>query len=197
MATPPDFTAGQVLTAAQMNAVGLWKITPSSVSGTGATIAGNGDVVVSSGGTSVTIVDCFTSDYSNYKVIVSNIQLASTAGMTVQLRTASTTKTTGYYWAGYLVNYTAGFASADSRGTNTSSWAGSIGTTGRVAFSFEVFDPYDAVITTYMGARTDPRTDGAVGSYYGYQNSAEGFTSLVIGSSANMTNARVSVYGYN
>jgi hypothetical protein len=46
MATPPDFSSGAVLTAAQMNSVGLWKVASGSLSTATTNFQG-----------------CFTSDY--------------------------------------------------------------------------------------------------------------------------------------
>jgi hypothetical protein len=55
MATPPDFVSGQILTAAQMNAVGMW-LTNTTTIGTGVT--------------SVPVTACFTSDFDNYRIVV-------------------------------------------------------------------------------------------------------------------------------
>jgi hypothetical protein len=54
MATPPDFTTGAVLTAAQMNAVGLWLVKTQTV----------GSAVPD-----VTVTDAFSADYDNYKIL--------------------------------------------------------------------------------------------------------------------------------
>jgi hypothetical protein len=53
MATPPDFTTGQVLTAAQMSAVGLWEV---------------GTLTITNA-TSGSIDTAFTSDYKNYRIV--------------------------------------------------------------------------------------------------------------------------------
>jgi hypothetical protein len=58
MATPPDFSVGQTLTAAHMNAVGLWLIKEQAI----------GSAV-----TSVTITDAFPSDYDNFRIVVSGV----------------------------------------------------------------------------------------------------------------------------
>ena len=53
MATPPDFSVGQVLTAAQMNAVGLWKV---------------GTLTVTNATSGFTDT-AFTSDFKNYRIM--------------------------------------------------------------------------------------------------------------------------------
>jgi hypothetical protein len=43
MATPPDFSSGAVLTAAQMNSVGLWLVKTQTVGTTVSSVAVTGD----------------------------------------------------------------------------------------------------------------------------------------------------------
>lgn len=101
MATPPVFTAGQVLTAAQMNAVGLWEV--NSVTYTASTAA------------SVTaqILGCFTSDFQNYQIIITHTGSAST---TFSFRMISGTNTvdSGANYFGYGLSYAGGAADAGS-----------------------------------------------------------------------------------
>jgi hypothetical protein len=72
MATPPDFSVGQVLTSSTMNKIGLWKMIPPTVSA-GATIETNGDVTFTTQ-SSVSLNGVFTDDYTNYKteILISN-----------------------------------------------------------------------------------------------------------------------------
>ena len=58
MATPPVFSAGAVLTAAQMNAVGLWEIKTQTI-GTGVA--------------SFEVTGAFSSDYDNYKIVINSM----------------------------------------------------------------------------------------------------------------------------
>lgn len=80
MATPPDFTAGAVLTAAQMDKIGMWLITKNTFASV----------------TSVTINNCFTSDYKNYKIIFNPDACAGTAYVTIQFTISGTATTTNY-----------------------------------------------------------------------------------------------------
>ena len=70
MATPPDFTAGQVLTAAQMNAVGLWLTKTVTI---GTTVS------------SVSVTDCFTTDYLNYRVVIGSVEGSTNLELRLQL----------------------------------------------------------------------------------------------------------------
>jgi hypothetical protein len=55
MATPPTFTAGQVLTAAQMNLVGLWEI----------------KTVTFTAQSPVNVTDVFSDDFDHYRILAS------------------------------------------------------------------------------------------------------------------------------
>ena len=56
MATPPTFSSGAVLTAAQMNSVGMWLVKTQTV----------GTAV-----SSVTVTGAFSADYDNYLILMS------------------------------------------------------------------------------------------------------------------------------
>jgi hypothetical protein len=82
MATPPDFTAGQVLTAAQINAVGLWLVKSVAMTGGSANVA-----------------DTFPSDYENFRIVINGEHSSATAtSIYLQLRTGSTTANTDYFY---------------------------------------------------------------------------------------------------
>jgi len=62
MPTPPTFTAGQVLTVAHMNAVGLWEIKTQTV---GTAVA------------SVEVTGAFSADYDNYFITVAAVDCSA------------------------------------------------------------------------------------------------------------------------
>lgn len=80
MATPPTFVAGNVLTAAQMNKVGMWTV-----------IAKTSFSAVSNFGAS----NVFTSDYDDYLLVIRATTSSTTSGG-FQLTLASTPATTLY-----------------------------------------------------------------------------------------------------
>jgi hypothetical protein len=67
----PSFSVGEVLTAADMNAVGLWKV--------GTATATYGTT------TQLNINDVFTSNYSNYRIVISSLRY-SVANTTLSLQ---------------------------------------------------------------------------------------------------------------
>ena len=83
MATPPDFTAGSVLTAAQMNAIGLWRIK---------------QVTLATGTTDIT--SCFSADYVAYRIVFSSLVPSTTdIQLRGQMLSGSTPLTTNTYEA--------------------------------------------------------------------------------------------------
>lgn len=94
--TYPVFASGDVLNASDMNAVGLWTITPSTVAGTGVTLSGN--VVNFSAATTISVNGVFSSTYENYKVIVTG-SASGNADTGIRLRASGTDTATGYQYA--------------------------------------------------------------------------------------------------
>lgn len=60
MATPPDFTTGAVLTAAQMRTIGMHLVKSQDIS-TGVSVS------------STVVTNAFSSDYDNYRIVVSGV----------------------------------------------------------------------------------------------------------------------------
>jgi hypothetical protein len=79
----PDFSPGEVLTAAAMDSIGLWKVASGSLS------------------TATTdFVGCFTSDYRDYRIVISNVAFSGTGDLFFRMLSASTPATgSDYFWA--------------------------------------------------------------------------------------------------
>jgi hypothetical protein len=80
MATPPTFSSGAVLTAAQMNSVGLWLVKTQ---------------VVGSGVSSVSVTSAFSGDYNNYKIIYEGGTSSASGGVLFRMQLDGIT--TQYY----------------------------------------------------------------------------------------------------
>ena len=79
----PSFSAGEVLTAADMNAVGLWKIAEGTLSGTATNFA-----------------NVFSSTYDNYVITLSAVSFSGAGDLYWQWLTNTTPLTVGAYnWA--------------------------------------------------------------------------------------------------
>jgi hypothetical protein len=179
MATPPDFSSGAVLTAAQMNSVGLWLVKTETIG------INRSDVIVTG---------AFSSDFDHYKIIVQVNSIAA-GGPYMTLQMGSTT--TGYYWGAPVVNYAASTASAISTNNGTS-WnrLGPGGTAG-MAGVYELLNPFKNENTIITGTYADPATGGSAGVGSGYLNDTTSYTAFTVGvTSSTMTGGTIKVYGY-
>ena len=94
MATPPDFSSGAILTAAQMNSVGLWKVASGSLSTATTNFQG-----------------CFTSEYRDYRIVIDSLGFSGAGDIYVRFLVSATPSTTAdYFWALRGINSSAGIA---------------------------------------------------------------------------------------
>jgi hypothetical protein len=176
MATPPSFTAGSVLTAAQMNAVGLWLVKSQAV-GTGVS--------------SVTVTGAFSADYNSYRVVIRGMKSAAPAN--VFLTFGATTS--GYYGSFYYDNYNGSSTGTLRRNNGSNLVVGTSDTTlSEYGAAFDVHNPFIAMSTTMAGMYYGY---SETGWYGGTQAGANSYTSLVITpSTSTFTGGTISVYGY-
>jgi hypothetical protein len=184
MATPPDFTAGQVLTAAQMNAVGLWLVKTQTV----------GSAV-----SSVTVTNAFNADYVNYKIFYTGGVGSATNSLAVQLAPTSVANyNTGYYLGNVAARYSDGFVGG-SNVNNGTSWS-PVGTTNtsNIAMSIELLSPQAAsrtAITVFGISMITSDFGGAGAGYHNHTNQYTGFT--ITPAAGTITGGTIYVYGYN
>lgn len=181
MPTPPDFSAGSVLTAAQLDKIGLWKVTSATI-GTGVT--------------SVTVSNCFSSDFANYRVIIHGGTGSQAAGCTLKLGSTAT----GYYTGGIGLSYAGATTTGNSSNGVYFVLAGLV-TTDSIIADFELYGPNLAKRTYYKTAYIYGATAGG-GDYIsggGYLNDTTAYTSFTFAPTAGttMTGGTINVYGYN
>jgi hypothetical protein len=105
--TYPSFSAGEVLRAADMNAVGLWRVGGGALSGS-----------------AVNFVGCFTSDYTDYRIVIDSVSASSSIDVYWQMLDGTTPATTANYsWAMYGLT-------ENNTATNTAVAGGGFGYTG-------------------------------------------------------------------
>jgi len=173
--TYPSFSAGEVLRAVDMNAVGLWLVKSQAV----------GNTV-----TSIPVTQVFTSDYDSYKVIYDG-GVASTF-VTVSMTLGSSN--TGYNMALPYVTYGLGVAAGTSVVNASSFSLMGAGNTNYVGIDVDVLSPALARFTRVQGAYI---ADNEAGSYSGIHKVATGyqeFTLSIVGGS--VSGGTVRVYGY-
>lgn len=176
--TYPSFASGDVLTAADMNAVGLWLVKTQTV----------GTAV-----SSVNVTGAFSSSYYNYRIIYTG----GTSSVDNDLKLTLGASATGYYAGFAYVAYGTGTVTGLAN-NNATSWAniGSQRTTGN-SLDVDLFGP-NAAFRTGMTARYFGISTGAVGGGMGgFHNVATAYTDFTITcTSGNITGGTIYVYGY-
>ena len=178
MATPPTFSSGAVLTAAQMNSVGCWLVKTQTVG---------------SGVSSIVVSNCFSADYENYKITYTGGNCS--AGQNIRMRMGSTT--TNYYSS--LIYNT--FASATPTGVcqnNTQpqwEWAGAGNTTSNLV-DITLLSPFIAEQTRMISNWSPLDAAGYSSNTLLNTTSYTGFTLLPGLALTTFTGGTVRVYGY-
>jgi hypothetical protein len=176
MATPPDFTAGQILTAAQMNSVGLWLIKTQTI----------GSAV-----SSVTVTGAFSADYEAYKIIITNGNTSADCELRMQLGSA----TSPYYSS--IIGVTSANAVTSTRRQNTVAFFDFVGTgsTNMMSANIDLLNPFLAKTKTLTAANILPTAN--MSTTTGYMDSVTSFTAFTITpSTGTMTGGIIRVYGY-
>ena len=175
MPTPPTFTSGSVLTAAQMNAVGLWLVKSQTV----------GNAVAS-----VTVSAAFDSTYDDYRIIYSNGAVSATCDIRLQLGTANS----DYY--GMLIYGNYGAATVSGANTNGGTLFPHCGG-GDGNYCFMAVDVFSPNLARGTMLTTLSNLSGVnFGMFAGRQASATQFTAFTISpSSGTLTGGQINVYG--
>ena len=183
----PDFSPGEVLTAAAMDSIGMWLINTTSFSGA----------------TQVDFTNVFSADYDSYRIVFhfweatvaenhffrlrsSGGVISTTDYLTVRSETNSaSTYTTGYIGGGYSTTW-------------FPTYIGSSTTPGvQVNGTMDIFRPFTANRTKAISSFNRNDTDIFIVNatmFYRLDTAITGF-SLIRNSTATMT-GKVSVYGY-
>jgi hypothetical protein len=170
----PTFNAGQVLTATEMNAVGLWLVKTQTV----------GNAV-----SSVTVTGAFSSDFDNYLITISNGVASTDANIQFRLGASATA------YSGSLIYTTYTIAAANFAQDNNAaifSFAGS-GNTNGLNFNATVLAPnlakYTTISSSYLGALSG-------GNYNGIHKATTQHTAFtIIASAGTWTGGTIKVYG--
>ena len=177
MATPPDFVAGQILTAAQMNAIGLWEVKSQTI----------GTAV-----SSVTVTGAFSADYDSYLIRVTGGSASTSLGLNLTLGST----TANYYYGGVTATY-ATASPVQFAGTNTTSWAfAGSGESSGLIMRVELNNPFLADETSFSNVYATMRTNGSGGIAVGYLNDTTSYTAFTITTSTGtITGGTIRVYG--
>lgn len=175
--TYPTFNSGDVLTAAEMNAVGLWLVKSQTV----------GTAV-----SSVAVTGAFSADYDNYLITLNGGTVSADASMSMILGAS----VTGYY--GFMNYGTVGVNTAVGVGRNNAAnaaWIGG-GTSGQMCHvRVEVFGPYKTAYTKLLNSTY--QNGLAYGTMQGEHRVATQYTGFTLSPDAGtLTGGTIRVYGY-
>jgi hypothetical protein len=193
--TYPTFSTGEVLTAASMNAVGLWRITDCTVSSVGGTVAtaSNGVITIGTGNTSVTVNNAFSSDYQSYRIFIENNDTNNTASHDISLGgiTGSTYYVAGHYFAWTVAGGTTAYAPAPQ---TTFIVSANVATGTGTTIVMDIHNPN--VARRKYGYVTSQAGNGSLSASI-YNTSTATATSFTLSKSGNtMTGGTIRVYGY-
>ena len=147
---------------------------------------------VGTGVSNVTVSNCFTSTYDNYRIIYFGGSCSSDAAISFALGSS----TTAYYGGWNRADNAA--ATTNLGANNTGSWpyAGMASTDG-TTLEMDLFGPNLAKFTLARMSWLDTRTSNAWGNGGGVHRVATAYTSFVITPSAGtLTGGTITVYGY-
>jgi hypothetical protein len=133
--TFPVFSVGEVLRAADMNAVGLWKVASGSLSLT--TSASN-------------VTGVFGADYKQYRVLLNVTTRSTTNRVDMRYIVGTTATSTNYYQSGIGADFSADATLYYQRSNNDGQFFG-ISSSSMTALSFDIYNPNKADFTMHTG----------------------------------------------
>jgi len=178
MATPPTFSAGAVLTAAQMNDIGLFLVKTETFTGSG----------------THQLTECFNDDYDNYRLTF--VCISAPVGGAI-INTSLLDGTTPNNTAGTYQYYEAGNAWAGTAdvtaGTSASSWF-AIRSAQYFMGTMEIQSPFKTIYTTFQSEGIDATQSWQSRGQQIQNNSYDGIQFNHAG--GNMNGLTVNCYGY-
>lgn len=175
----PDFSPGEVLTAAAMDSIGLWLVKTQTI----------GTAV-----SSVTVTGAFSADFDNYLIKVSGG--AGSTGSNLQFRLGASTAS---YYSGGVVYAYVGLAAVVAGDNNAAQFtrAGTANPAG-IQLDFTVNNPFLTRTTSFSNPNYTPNdTTSSSGFFNGFHNVSASYTAFtIIPSAGTLTGGTIRVYGY-
>jgi|688.fasta_scaffold459203_2 hypothetical protein len=180
------YTAGEVLTAASLNA--NLSFAASSPAG-GLTLIST--TTIGTTVSSVTVSSAFSATYDNYKIIVSG-GLSSTS---TYLKMTLGATATGYYF-GELFRTYAGVTGADNLSNGAYWLVGGAKPNGLIS-NIEIQNPFSSARTCFTTIYANPNTTGENEFAGGFLDNATSYTAFTLTpNSGTITGGTIRVYGY-
>jgi hypothetical protein len=179
--TFPTFSSGEVLRAADMNAVGMWKVGGGNLSGTATDFLG-----------------VFSNQYTNYRVVVSQGTLSAATDFCLNFLLGTSPIASNAFYYGYVGLSSGGAASNQSGGAIALGRTGAYTSGGGQMFvtSFDIYAPNVATWTRWAGQACNQADLGARNGGGHWADNTQ-FTGLRLQSAGGQTiTGVVEIYGY-
>jgi hypothetical protein len=176
----PVFTSGEVLTAANMNLVGLWKVATGSLS-------------LTTTPTNVTGVFDNTK-FKNYRVVLDITARSTSNRFDIKYIIGTTATSVNYYQGGIGSDWSTNATLYYQRSNNDSQFFFDTGTV-RGSYSLDIFAPNSANPTSHFGQTTASNT-GFSYAFGGVQTGNNAFTGFQIICSTGTMTVNYQVFGY-
>jgi hypothetical protein len=177
--TYPNFVAGDILRAQDMNAVALWRIA-------------SGTLSLSTTPSNVTGV--FSSEYKNYRLLLNITNKSASIRVDMKYIVGTTATSTAYYQAGIGSDYTANATLYYQRSNNDPQLFG-IASSALLSASLDIYNPNKAAATMHHGTLVDANF-GFPYMVGGSQNSSTQFTGFQLFTSAGTATVEYQIFGY-
>ena len=175
----PSFSTGEVLTAADMNAVGLWKVA-------------SGTLSLSTTPSNVTGV--FSSTYKQYRLLLNVTNKSASIRVDMKYIVGTTPTSTNYYQAGIGSDYTFNNTLYYQR-SNADTQLFGIASSALLSQSIDIYNPNKAALTMHHGTLVDANF-GFPYMVGGSQNSTNQFTGFQLFTSSGTATVEYQVFGY-
>ena len=143
---------------------------------------------------SFNIDNCFSSQYRNYRLVLTTTTTVGAQTIFARLRTGSTDSGSNYYWGGYYLQYGSNTFTGEGSTAATNTWRISQ-TAGDSALTMDIFSPNLADKTMYIAHSLDD--GGFTRAHNGYNETATQYTGLNVYFLSTSMTGRYSMYGYN
>ena len=174
----PDFSPGEVLTAAAMDSIGLWLVKTQTV-GTGVS--------------SVTVTGAFSATYSHYKIVYTGGTISGAQALGIQLGPTSVPGYNTSYETALFYGTPAANAFAYAA-TDKFEWVGG-GNTSFAHLSLELNGPFLSRFTRMSIGQY--QSGIAMGNSQGVHSQANSYSAFTIsGAGVTLTGGTIRVYGY-
>jgi hypothetical protein len=182
MTSPFPFTSGDVLTAADLNALsGLVPVKTQTIG---------------SGVSSVTVTDAFSATFDNYRILITDT--TASFNLALNMRLGSETGN-NYKYLGHYQKWNNSTIVGYGPGTNTYfDSAGRMTTNGSNRSLIDLCSPYQSKPTQGYSNCSGNMTDDFVVTLHLWLDTSDSYTSFsVFPNSGTMTGGTIRVYGYN